>query len=59
MCPKSDNRWRCIKDHLFCQFLRDKSLIEDCVHCSEDEGGYCERGEEVQVFQWIPRDLVC
>ena len=35
-----------MKDSRFCQFYCDRSLIEGCVLCSEDEEEHSERDEE-------------
>ena len=57
--PWSDDRRRCTKDPQFFQFLKDKSLTEGCVRCSEDVRGYNERDEGTQVPQWILKEPSC
>ena len=54
--PGSDDRRRCLKDSRFSQFLRGKSLIEGCAHCSEDRG-HSERNKEARVPQWAQRSV--
>ena len=52
-------RKRCSKDSRFCQSWRDRSLTENCVHCSEGERDHSEHGVEAQVTRWKLREPVC
>ena len=57
-CPGSSNHRLCTKDSQFYKFLRDKSLAQGCVRCTEDDREHNERKEELRDFQWILRQPV-